>query len=390
MSNQQEVGFATLAIHSGERPNYSEGSTGDVVSPIHLSTTFVWHDPSRLVSEFDYSRSGNPTRKAYETKLAAIEKGAYGLAFASGMAAESAVLQALTKPTDHIIGFDDLYGGTRRLIEKVYTGLQISYVDLTRIEAFEASITPNTRIVWIESPTNPLIKVCDIQAISEIAHKHNILVVVDNTFLSPYFQNPLTLGADVVVHSTTKYIGGHSDVLGGAIVVNDPDLYEKLKGIQNNVGAVLSPFDSYLNMRGIKTLAVRMEQHQRNALAIAQYLKNHKQVKKVLYPGLPDHPQYEISKKQSTGFGGMLSFELHGDIESTKKVLGRFKIFSVAESLGGVESLVELPAYMTHVHVDKAIRESIGITDTFVRMSVGIENVEDLIADIEQALGDKS
>jgi cystathionine gamma-lyase len=302
------------------------------------------------------------------------------------MAAENAVLQALTSSGDHIIGFDDLYGGTRRLFDKVYTNLSVSYIDLNDLALLEATVRPETKIVWIESPTNPLTKICDIAAVAEVAHKHGIVVVVDNTFLSPYFMKPATLGADIIVHSTTKYIGGHSDVLGGAVLMSDDGLYEKMKTVQNSCGAVLSPFDSYLNMRGIKTLAVRMEQHQKNAFAIARFLESHPKVNKVLYPGLESHPQHELVKQQTTGFGGMLSFELKGVLEDAERFMDKLALFVTAESLGGVESLIELPAKMTHVHVDKAVREAIGITDTLIRVSVGIEDSKDLIADMQQAL----
>jgi cystathionine gamma-lyase len=381
-----KYGFSTRAIHAGEEPNYAEGAAGDVVAPLHLTTTYVWHNPSKPVSEFDYVRSSNPTRKAYEAKLAAIEYVKYGLAFASGMAAENAVLQALTASGDHIIGFDDLYGGTRRLFDRVYTNLSVSYIDLNDLALLEATVRPETKIVWIESPTNPLTKICDIAAVAKIAHQHGLVVVVDNTFLSPYFMKPASLGADIIVHSTTKYIGGHSDVLGGAVLMSDDVLYEKIKAIQNNCGAVLSPFDSYLNMRGIKTLSVRMEQHQRNAFAIARFLETHPKVNKVLYPGLESHPQHELIKQQASGFGGMLSFELKGVLEDAERFMDKLALFVTAESLGGVESLIELPAKMTHVHVDKAVREAIGITDTLIRVSVGIEDSKDLIADLEQAL----
>ncbi|MDR3328257.1 MAG: PLP-dependent aspartate aminotransferase family protein [Prevotellaceae bacterium] len=381
-----KYGFSTRSIHAGEEPDYEAGATGDVVPPLHLTTTYVWYNPSKPVSEYDYVRSSNPTRKAYETKLAAIENVKYGLAFASGMAAETAILQALTSSGDHIIGFDDLYGGTRRLFDKVYTNLLISYIDLNDLEKFEATIRPETKIVWIESPTNPLTKICDIAAVAKVAHKHGLVVVVDNTFLSPYFLKPTELGADIIVHSTTKYIGGHSDVLGGAVLMSDDDLYEKVKAIQNNCGAVLSPFDSYLNMRGIKTLSVRMEQHQKNAFVVARYLEGHPKVNRVLYPGLESHPQHELVKRQSSGFGGMLSFELKGTLEDAEKFMGQLTLFVTAESLGGVESLIELPSKMTHVHVDKSVREAIGISDTLIRVSVGIEDVKDLIADLEQAL----
>jgi cystathionine gamma-lyase len=381
-----KYGFATRAIHAGEEPDYAAGATGAVVTPVYLTTTYVWHNPSQPVSEFDYVRSSNPTRKAYEMKLAAIEYVEHGLAFASGMAAENAVLQALTGAGDHIIGFDDLYGGTRRLFDTVYTSLSVSYIDLNDLAVFEAAIRPETKLVWIESPTNPLIKICDIAAVAEIAHRHGLIVVVDNTFLSPYFMKPVTLGADVILHSTTKYIGGHSDVLGGAVLTSDSRLYEKLKAIQNNCGAVMSPFDSYLNMRGIKTLAIRMEQHQRNAFAVARFLEAHPKVNKVLYPGLESHPQHELVKRQATGFGGMLSFELKGGIDDAERFMKKLVLFVTAESLGGVESLIELPVKMTHVHVAQQVRDAIGITDTLIRVSVGIEDANDLIDDLEQAL----
>jgi cystathionine gamma-lyase len=381
-----KYGFATRAVHAGEEPNYGEGATGDVITPLHLTTTYVWHNPSKPVSEFDYVRSSNPTRKAYETKLAAIEYVKYGLAFASGMAAENAILQALTSSGDHIIGFDDLYGGTRRLFDKVYTNLSASYIDLNDLALFESTIRPETKMVWIESPTNPLTKICNIASVAEIAHKHGLIVIVDNTFLSPYFMKPATLGADIIIHSTTKYIGGHSDVLGGAVLTSDDKLYEKLKAIQNNCGAVLSPFDSYLNMRGIKTLPLRMEQHQKNAFEVARFLEKHPKVNKVLYPGLESHPQHQLIKQQTTGFGGMLSFELKGALEDAERFMNKLLLFVTAESLGGVESLIELPVKMTHVHVDKKVRDAIGITDTLIRVSAGIEDCRDLIADLEQAL----
>ncbi|MDR1762458.1 MAG: PLP-dependent aspartate aminotransferase family protein [Dysgonamonadaceae bacterium] len=382
----ENYGFATKSIHAGESPNYSQGAAGDVVAPIHLTTTYAWHNPEQKVSDFDYVRSGNPTRKAYEEKLAAIENVRYGLAFASGLAAETTIFQTLLRPGDHVIGFDDLYGGTRRLLDDVFNYLSVSYIDLTDLELFRRSIRPETKMLWIESPTNPLIKICDIRALAEIAHSKGIIVVVDNTFMSPYFQQPAALGADIILHSTTKYIGGHSDVLGGAIMTSDDALYEKLKAAQNNCGAVLPPFDCYLNMRGIKTLAVRMEQHQKNALRIAEFLENHPKVKRVLYPGLPSHPQHELTKKQASGYGGMVSFELKGELSDAVKFMDKLSLFVTAESLGGVESLIELPVKMTHVHVAKEVCDAIGISDTLIRMSVGIENVEDLLADLEQAL----
>lgn len=386
MSKEEQYGFATRSVHAGEETDLRDGAAGDVVAPLHLSSTYAWKDPATPHSEFEYIRSHNPTRKAFETKIASIENARFGLGFASGLAAESAVMQTVLRPGDHVIAFDDLYGGTRRLLVDVYNYLEVSYVDLSDIAAFEKAIKPNTRVVWIESPTNPLIKICDIAAIADIAHRHNILVVVDNTFLSPYFQQPIGLGADIIVHSTTKYICGHSDALGGAVVTSDEALHEALKATQNNTGAVLSPFDSYLNIRGIKTLAVRMEQHQKNAFAIARFLEAHPAVEKVYYPGLEAHRGHDIAKRQSSGFGGMISFELKGDLQTSKTFLSKLKLFTLAESLGGVESLIELPALMTHVSVPDEIKKEIGITDTLIRVSVGLEDVNDLIFDLEQAL----
>jgi cystathionine gamma-lyase len=377
--------FATKAIHVGEEPDFER--SGDVVSPIHLSTTFARKKLEVPTRGYEYTRSQNPTRKALEEKLASLENANYGMAFSSGLAAETTVVLSLLKSGDHIVAFDDLYGGSKRLFNKVFADFQIStdYVDATEVSKIEEAILPETRIIWIETPSNPLLKVCDIRAISKLAKSKGILLVVDNTFLSPYFQNPLDLGADLVVHSSTKYIGGHSDVLGGAVLVKDEELYKKIAFHQNAAGAVLSPFDSYMTMRGIKTLAIRMEQHQRNALAVAQYLARHPKVCKVIYPGLESHPQYEVSRGQTSGFGGVLSFEVKGEMADATRFLESLKIFALAESLGGVESLIELPAVMTHASIDKAIREEIGITDTLIRVSVGIENIEDLIADFEQA-----
>lgn len=379
-------GFSTKAIHAGEETDRRKGSIGDVVTPIHLSTTFVWDKPGKAHSRFEYIRSDNPTRHAYETKLAALENAAHAVAFSSGLAAENALMQAVLRPGDHVIAFDDLYGGTRRLFEEVFQGIGVSYVDLSDSVEFEQAVRPDTRLLWIESPTNPMIKVCDIAELCRRAHQRGITVVVDNTFLSPYFQQPLSLGADIVVHSSTKYIGGHSDVLGGALLMSDDELHEKIRAIQNNAGAVLAPFDAYLNIRGLKTLAVRMERHQQNALKIAEFLAGHPRVKKVLYPGLPDNPHHELVKEQASGFGGMLSFELDGTLEEAMDFIGRLQLFTLAESLGGVESLIELPALMTHVGVDPEVRRSVGISDTLLRVSVGIEDAEDLIEDLQNAL----
>ncbi|MCD8173673.1 MAG: PLP-dependent aspartate aminotransferase family protein [Alistipes sp.] len=386
MAENKYKGFSTLAIHAGEQTDTRAGSTGDVVVPIHLSTTFIWDELGKAHSEFEYIRSSNPTRNAYEQKLAALEDAKYAVAFSSGLAAENALMQVLLRPGDHVVAFDDLYGGTRRLLEEVFQGIDVSYVDLSDAAEFGKAVKDNTKLLWIESPTNPMIKVGDIAALARSAHEKGVLVVVDNTFLSPYFQRPLALGADVVVHSSTKYIGGHSDVLGGALVTSDEALHEKIRAIQNNAGAVLSPFDSYLNIRGLKTLAVRMERHQQNALHIAQFLAGHPKVAKVLYPGLPDNPYHEVVKRQASGFGGMLSFELHGTLEDAKSFISRLRLFTLAESLGGVESLIELPSLMTHVGVDPEVRRSIGISDTLLRVSVGLEDADDLIEGLKYAL----
>lgn len=383
-------GFSTRAIHNGEEPDFREGASGDVAVPIHLATTFARLKASKPTAGYEYTRSLNPTRKALEEKLAALDGARYGLAFSSGLAAASTVIISLLKAGDNVIGFDDLYGGTRRLLSNVFINFDItvSYVDATIPENIEKAIKPETRLIWIETPTNPLLKIADIRAIAQIAKRHGLVLVVDNTFLSPYFQKPLSLGADVVVYSTTKYIGGHSDALGGSVVTNDEDIYQKISYNQNAVGAVLSPFDSYLTLRGAKTLAIRMEQHQKNAIALAEYLQKSAKVKRVLYPGLKTHPHHEVAAAQTTGFGGVLSFELDGTLADAESFLSRLKLFSTAESLGGVESLAEIPSIMTHASVPKEVREKNGITDTLIRLSVGIEDTADLIADIKGALGD--
>jgi cystathionine gamma-lyase len=386
--NNKYFGFATNAIHIGEEPDFREGSTGDVVSPIHLSTTFARRKVEEPTQGYEYTRSLNPTRKALEEKLASLENAKYGLAFSSGLAAESTILLSLLKPGDHIIAFDDLYGGTKRLLGIVFEkyGFEVSYVDATNASLVKKAIRKNTKLVWIESPSNPLLKLCDIKSVALITREHGITLVVDNTFLSPYFQNPLDLGADIVVHSSTKYLGGHSDALGGSVMLSDPTLHEKLKYHQNAVGAVLPPFDSYLTMRGIKTLQLRMQRHNQNAIEIANFLVQHPKIKRVIYPGLESHPQHQLAKEQASGFGGIISFELKGSVDDAKAFLERLTIFALAESLGGVESLIELPAVMTHASVPKEFRERIGITDTLIRVSVGIEDVKDLINDLNESI----
>lgn len=380
--------FETKAIHIGEEPNLKKGGTGDVVIPIHLSTTFARKEVDKPTCGYEYSRTGNPTRDALEKRLASLEHAKFALAFASGMAAETIICLTLLKSGDHVVVFDDLYGGTKRLFNKVFSQnfkIEFSYVDAIDIENVKNVIKSNTKLIWLESPTNPLMKLCDIKAISEIAKEQNILVVVDNTFMSPYFQKPLLLGADIIVHSTTKYLNGHSDSIGGAIMLSDKEIYNKLKFNQNTIGSILSPFDSFLVLRGIKTLAIRMREHEKNAIKIAEYLESSPKVKKVIYPGLKNHPQHELVKKQMSGFGGMLSFEIIGTLKEAKTFLENLKIFSLAESLGGVESLIEHPASMTHVSISKEEREKVGITDSLIRVSVGIENVTDLIEDIDNS-----
>ncbi len=375
--------FATKAIHAGQEP---DPSTGAIMTPIFQTATYVQEGLGEHKG-FEYSRSGNPTRSALEACIAAIEDGKYGLAFASGMAAESAILSLLSSG-DHLVSCDDLYGGSYRIFERVMRryNIETSYVPAGNVAGYEQAIRPNTKMIWLETPTNPLLRLVDIRSIAEIAHRHNLPVVVDNTFASPYFQQPLKLGADIVVHSTTKYINGHSDVVGGALVLNNKEMYEAIKFYQNAAGGVPSPFDSWLTLRGIKTLAVRMRQHEENARAVATFLAEHPRVEKVYYPGLPSHPDYELAKRQMRGFGGMVSFQFKGTYADVAQIVRRFKVFALAESLGGVESLVCHPASMTHSSIPKDIRESRGLTDTLLRLSVGIEDIEDIIGDLEQAL----
>ena len=374
--------FSTKAIHAGQEP---DPATGSVTVPVYLTATYYQPEPGRE-GRYVYSRTGNPTREALERNLAALEAGRFGLAFSSGMAATTTVLMLLRKG-DHVIAGDDVYGGTYRLFEQVLKdfGLQFSYVDARDPENVEKAARKNTRMVWIETPTNPLMKIVDIRATAKVAKKANAILVVDNTFMSPYFQNPLQNGADIVVHSTTKYLGGHSDLIGGATITSDPELQKRLKFLQNAVGAVPGPLDSWLVLRGIKTLALRMERHDQNARAIVDLLLKQTKVQRVYYPGLPGHAQKAVIKKQMRGYGGMISFELKGGMGPCKKLLKKLRIFTVAESLGGVESLIEHPASMTHASVPKATRLEGGITDSLIRISVGIEDIEDLTEDLETA-----
>ncbi len=378
--------FSTRSIHVGEEPDTING-VGDVVSSIHLSTTFARKEPGKPTKGYEYTRSGNPTRIALENKIASLENARHGLMFSSGLAAETTLFLSLLKTGDHIIASDDLYGGTERLLRTVLSGLGITYElrDLTKTFPLE-SVPDNTRMIYLETPSNPLLRIVNIEETSKNAKKLGIIVAVDNTFATPYFQNPLQLGADVVVHSTTKYINGHSDSLGGALITNTPDILDKLKFNQNAMGAVMSPFDSYLTMRGIKTLAVRMKEHERNASEIVSYLKDSRKVRKLYYPGLAEHENHDIARKQMRGYGGMLSFRLDTDNEGVKRFVGSLKYISLAESLGGVESLIEIPSLMTHSGIPREIRERHGISDDLIRLSVGIEDGDDLIEDVSIAL----
>ncbi|MEJ2008163.1 MAG: cystathionine gamma-synthase [Acidobacteriota bacterium] len=376
------MGFSTDAIHIGQEP---DPSTGAIIVPIYQTSTFVQEELGKHKG-YEYARTSNPTRAALERNLARLENGRFGFAFASGMAAINALL-TLFKSGDHIVTAHNVYGGTFRLFDRVLKnfGLDFTYVDTTKLANIEGAIRENTRMLYLETPTNPIMEITDLAAASELAHRRGLLVAVDNTFMSPYLQRPLELGADIVVHSTTKYLNGHSDGVGGAVMLNDAGLAEGLKFIQNAAGAVLGPMDSWLVLRGVKTLAVRMRQHSENGMAVAKFLEAHPKVKLVHYPGLPSHPQYELGKKQMRGPGGMLSFE-SGSIENARAILNSVKLCSLAESLGGVETLISHPASMTHVSVPPEDRQRLGITDGLVRISVGIEDVENLIADLDQAL----
>ena len=380
--------FETKAIHVGEEPNLKEGGSGDVVVPIHLASTFARREVDKPTGGYEYSRSGNPTRNALEKRLAALENARFGLAFSSGLAAETVLCMTMLRSGDHVIAFDDLYGGTKRLFNTIFNrnfNVQFSYVDARDTENIKREIRENTKLIWLETPTNPLMRLCDLKGISDIAREKGILTVVDNTFMSPYFQRPLDFGIDIVVHSTTKYLNGHSDSVGGAVMVSNEEIYGSLKFNQNAIGAIMSPFDSYMVMRGIKTLAIRMERHNKNAVEIARYLQEHPKVKRIYYPGLESHPQHELAMRQMSGFGGMISFEIDGGLKEARRFLEGLTIFSLAESLGGVESLIEHPALMTHASIPREEREKVGITDSLIRVSVGIEDVKDLMEDLDKA-----
>jgi cystathionine beta-lyase/cystathionine gamma-synthase len=375
--------FSTRAIHAGQDPDPATGAT---IVPIYATSTYTQAAPGQHKG-YEYSRSGNPTRTALEACLASLEEGEQGLAFASGLAATTAVFAALLKPGDEVVASADLYGGTFRLLERVFKpwGLKAAYTDDSSPVGFEKLITKATKLVWIETPTNPLLQILDIAALADLAHKHKAFLAVDNTFASPYLQQPIKLGADIVVHSTTKYLGGHSDVVGGA-VIGPKKLLEPVKFYQNAAGAVPGPFDAFLTLRGLKTLAIRMDCHCANARQLAEWLVKQPQVEKVFYPGLADHPGYTVAKKQMRDFGGMISLRLKGGTEAAKRFMSRTRLFSLAESLGGVESLVCHPATMTHASIPVEVRTARGVDDGLIRLSVGIEDIADLRADLQRAI----
>jgi len=382
--SQENYGFGTLAIHAGQSP---DPVTGSVMTPIYQTSTYAQESPGKHKG-FEYSRTDNPTRTAYQACVAALEKAKYALAFSSGLATEDAILHATLKSGDHVLCCDDVYGGTFRLFDKVFKrmGIEFTFVDMSDLKKVESAFRPNTKLVWLETPTNPMLKILDVTAICDLARKKNAVSVVDNTFVSAYFQKPLELGADVVMHSVTKYMNGHSDVVGGVLATNNSTLYNELKFFQNAIGAVPSPMDCFLVMRGLKTLHVRMERHAKNAMEIARFLEKHAKIEKVIYPGLESHPQHSLACKQMSGFGGMITFFLRGGLSEAKAFLEKVRIFALAESLGGVESLIEHPAIMTHASIPSETRKVLGIHDNLIRISVGIEDLADLKADLTQAL----
>jgi len=375
--------FETIALHSGGKP---DPATGALVTPIYQTSTFVFEDIGKTKG-YDYSRTANPTRSALERTIAELEGGKGALAFATGMAAETTVMHLLEKG-DHIISGDDVYGGTYRLFEEVMKkfGLEFTFLRMDERKKIEEAIRPNTKMLWIETPSNPLLNIVDIEMVVDIAKKHGLMTVVDNTFATPFFLRPIEYGVDLVVHSTTKYLNGHCDVVGGAVVTAADELTKKVQFLQNAMGTCASPFDCWLVLRGIKTLPLRMKQHEANAIAVAGYLEDHPKVERVFYPGLKSHPGYRMASRQMKGFGGMVSFEIRGGIEAANSFLRNVKVFSLAESLGGVDSLVEHPATMSHASIPEDFRKEVGITESLIRLSVGLENIDDLIEDLEQAL----
>ena len=385
MTRPNRPGFSTRCVHAGQAP---DPTTGAVMMPIYATSTFAQESPG-VHKGYEYARSQNPTRMAFERGIADLEGGSQGYAFASGLAAIATILDLLPQGS-HIVAADDLYGGTRRLFEKVRkesAGLSATYVDMTDAGALDRAIQPNTRLIWIETPTNPLLKLIDLRRVAEIGRKRKILTAADNTFASPYIQRPLEYGFDLVMHSTTKYLNGHSDMVGGIVVAGEnAELRERLAYLHNAVGAIQGPFDSFLALRGVKTLALRMERHCASALRIAERLERHPKVKRVFYPGLPSHPQHALARAQMRGFGGMISAELKGTLDDARHFLERCELFTLAESLGGVESLIEHPALMTHGSVPEDVRATLGISDSLVRLSIGVEDADDLIADLEGAL----
>jgi len=380
------LGFGTKAVHAGEEPDLS--ASGDVVAPIHLSATFARRDAEKPTRGLEYSRTGNPTRLALEKRLASLENAKHALAFSSGMAAETTLLLSVLKKGEHVVAGTDLYGGTVRLFETTLKkfGVSFSYVDTRRQGAVKSALRDNTKLIWVESPTNPLLQLCDIRSVARIGRAAGVLTVVDNTFASPFLQNPLDLGATVAVHSTTKYIGGHSDVVGGALMMSDDAVFDSARFNQNALGAVPSPFDCFLTLRGSKTLHVRMQRHCENAMVVAEYLSRSPKFSAVHYPGLKSHPQFSLARRQMRMPGGMLSAEMKGGMPAVRKFLSSLRVFSVAESLGGVESLVEHPATMTHASIPKDRREEFGVGDGLLRFSVGIEDADDLVSDLKMAL----
>ncbi len=376
--------FATRTIHAGQSP---DPSTGAIMPPIYATSTYVQESPG-VHQGYEYSRTQNPTRMAWERCIADLEAGSHGFAFSSGMAATATILE-LVNSGAHIVAMDDLYGGTRRLFSQVRersAGLEFSYADLSDLDAAKAAMRDDTAMIWIESPTNPLLKLVDLGALAALGRESGALVVVDNTFATPFLQRPIELGCDIVMHSATKFINGHSDMVGGLVVVNDETLAKRMAHLQNSIGSVAGPFDSFLALRGMKTLDVRMERHCSNAMKIAAWLEGHDRVERVLYPGLESHPQHELAKQQMPGFGGIVTFFIKGDLDDARRFLERCEVFALAESLGGVESLLDHPAIMTHASVPADERAKLGISDTLIRLSVGIEDVDDLIADLDQAL----
>jgi cystathionine gamma-lyase len=383
MAGERDFRFETRSIHAGQPP---EPMTGAITTPIYQTSTYVQEGVGGHKG-FEYSRTDNPTRTALQECLASLESGKFGLSFSSGMSAIATVMNLL-RSGDHVVSSDDVYGGTYRIFEHVYRdyGIEFTYVNTSEIDQIESAIRPSTRLIWIETPTNPLLKITDLEKVALLCKNRRLISCVDNTFATPYFQRPLELGIDIVAHSVTKFLGGHADTVGGALITSNDDYYERLKFCQNAVGSVPGPFDCWLVLRGIKTLALRMRRHEKNAMAISDWLSDHAGVRKVIYPGLESHPHHDIARKQMSGFGGLISFEVDGDRDAAVRVLDKVQVFSLAESLGGVESLIEHPGLMTHASIPVEVRNEKGLSDSLIRISVGIENVNDLIEDLDQAL----